>query len=45
MDVGWITAGEQVASREVRDLREGKALKGEAQERLRHETRPWNLVL
>jgi hypothetical protein len=31
-----------VASRGDHDLREGKALKGGTQERLRHETGPWN---
>jgi hypothetical protein len=38
----WMTAGEQMAPRGVHDLCEGKALKGGTQERLRHETRPWN---
>jgi hypothetical protein len=41
----WMTAREQVASRGDHDLCEGKALKGEAQERSRHETRPWNSSL
>jgi len=41
----WMTTREPVASRGVHDLREGNALKGEAQERLRHETRPWNSIV
>ena len=39
---GWITAGKPVSPRGFHDLREGKTLKGAAQERLRHEIRPWN---
>lgn len=35
----WITVREQAASRGVRGLREGKALKEKAHERLRHEIR------
>jgi hypothetical protein len=38
----WITAGELVASRGAHDLCEGNALQEGTQERLRHETRPWN---
>jgi hypothetical protein len=41
----WMTAREHVAPRGVRDLREGKALKGGVQERLRHGTGPWNSSL
>ena len=37
--------GAEWASRGVRDLCEGKALKEESQERLRHETRPRNSEL
>jgi hypothetical protein len=38
----WMTAREHVAPRGVRDSCEGKTLKGESQERLRHETGPRN---
>lgn len=38
----WITAREHVAPRGARDSCEGNTLKGESQERLRHETGPRN---